>query len=51
MEMLGSMIVASATSPSAVEEALKKDVFTKYEVWDWEKAQILPFKSTIRKAL
>ena len=51
MEMLGSVILAWAAAPEDVVNELKKDVFTKYGVWNWEKAQIFPFRSTIRKAL
>ncbi|EUC26601.1 hypothetical protein COCCADRAFT_61903, partial [Bipolaris zeicola 26-R-13] len=47
-EPLGSMLLAWAESPDKVLDELKKDVYTTEGVWDWTKAQIFPFKSTLR---
>jgi hypothetical protein len=30
---------------------LKRDVYVTDGVWDWDKVQIIPFKSALRKAL
>ncbi|EKG21408.1 Dimeric alpha-beta barrel [Macrophomina phaseolina MS6] len=51
MKMLGSAMLAWASSKEEVLEKLKKDVYTENRVWDWEKVQIYPFKSAIRKPL
>ncbi|KAF1991103.1 hypothetical protein K402DRAFT_400582 [Aulographum hederae CBS 113979] len=50
-DMLGSAMVAVAATKEEVLERLKKDVYTTGEVWDWEKVQIWPFKSAVRKGL
>ncbi|KAH8698161.1 hypothetical protein GQ44DRAFT_633132 [Phaeosphaeriaceae sp. PMI808] len=50
-EPLGSMLLASAESADKVLEELKKDIYTREGIWDWEKVQIYPFRSTLRKAM
>nr|WHA27463.1 putative Ycil-like protein [Sesquicillium sp.] len=50
-KMNGSVMLIRGSSREAVEERLKQDVYFKGEVWDWEKVQIIPFKSAVRKAL
>ncbi|KAF2461588.1 hypothetical protein BDY21DRAFT_278283 [Lineolata rhizophorae] len=47
----GSAMLAWAESKEAVMTKLKNDVYTKNEVWDWDKVQIFPFKSAVRKPL
>lgn len=37
MKMLGSAMLAWASSKEEVLEKLKKDVYTENRVWDWEK--------------
>ncbi|KAI8633155.1 hypothetical protein F5Y19DRAFT_490353 [Xylariaceae sp. FL1651] len=49
--MAGSVIVMVAKSKEEVVDRLKKDLYTTERVWNWEKLQIYPFKSTIRKAM
>lgn len=51
MSFAGSALVVSASSKEEVLEKLKKDVYAENEVWDFEKAQIYPFKCAIRKAI
>ncbi|CAZ79343.1 unnamed protein product [Tuber melanosporum] len=47
----GSIIVATGVSKEAVLEVLKQDVYSKNDVWDWEKAEIYPFKTAIASPL
>ncbi|KAI3326788.1 hypothetical protein HD806DRAFT_488206 [Xylariaceae sp. AK1471] len=49
--MIGSVIVMVAGSKQEVVDRLKKDLYTAERVWDWEKIQIFPFKSTIRMGM
>lgn len=49
--MSGSVLLAWANSPEEVKDVLQKDIFTKEKVWNWEEIRILPFKSTVRKAM
>ncbi|OJD36831.1 ycii-related domain protein [Diplodia corticola] len=51
MKMLGSVLVALGSSKEEVLKELKKDIYTENRIWDWDKVQIFPFKSTLRKAL
>lgn len=51
LDMSGSVLLAWANSPEEVKDVLQKDIFTKEKVWNWEKIRILPFKSTVRKAM
>jgi len=50
-KMKGSAMLVGARSKEEVVERLKKDVYVTGQVWDWEKVQIIPFKSALRKAL
>lgn len=50
-KMKGSAMLVGAKTKEEVIERLKRDVYVKGEVWDWEKVQIIPFKSAVRKAL
>ncbi|KAF2642285.1 hypothetical protein P280DRAFT_467683 [Massarina eburnea CBS 473.64] len=50
-KMTGSAMLVGAKTKEEVLERLKKDVYVSGEVWDWEKVQIIPFKSALRKAL
>jgi len=50
-KMKGSAMLMGAKTREEVLERLKEDVYTKGEVWDWSKVQVIPFKSALRKAL
>jgi hypothetical protein len=50
-KMKGSAMLIGAKTREEVVERLKKDVYVERGVWDIEKAQIIPFKSALRKAL
>jgi hypothetical protein len=47
----GSAMLIGASTREEVVERLKKDVYVKDGVWDFEKVQIIPFRSAIRKPL
>ncbi|KAF2872547.1 hypothetical protein BDV95DRAFT_606148 [Massariosphaeria phaeospora] len=49
--MKGSCMLVGARTREEVVERLKRDVYVEGGVWDWEKVQIIPFKSAIRKPL
>ena len=49
--MKGSAMLIGADSKEEVLERLKRDVYVEGQVWDWEKVQIIPFKSALRKPL
>lgn len=40
--MRGSVMTISAATKEEVVDLLKKDAYTKNEVWDWDNAQIYP---------
>ena len=50
-KMKGSAMLIGANTREEVIERLKNDVYVKGSVWDWDKVQIIPFKSALRKAL
>lgn len=50
-KMKGSAMLIGAKTREEVVERLKQDVYVAQGVWDVEKAQIIPFKSALRKAL
>lgn len=50
-KMKGSAMLIRANSKEEVVERLKNDVYVTGGVWDWDKVQIFPFKSALRKAL
>jgi hypothetical protein len=50
-KMKGSAMLIGANTKEEVVERLKKDVYVSGKVWDWEKVQIIPFKSALRKPL
>ncbi|KAI1563691.1 EntF Non-ribosomal peptide synthetase module, partial [Pyrenophora tritici-repentis] len=50
-KMKGSAMLVRARTREEVVERLKNDIYVSEGVWDWDKAQIFPFKSTLRKAL
>lgn len=50
-KMTGSCMLIAAKTKEEVIERLKRDVYVTGQVWDWEKVQIHPFKSAVRKAL
>jgi len=47
----GSIMLALAESKEEVLKELKKDTYTTSGVWDWDKVQIYPFKTALRKPL
>ncbi|QIW98197.1 hypothetical protein AMS68_003715 [Peltaster fructicola] len=47
----GSVLLVVAATREDVLEIVKKDIYNENNVWDWEKAQIIPFKSAARSAL
>jgi hypothetical protein len=49
--MIGSAMIAYAETKEEVIDAIKRDIYTKSEVWDLSKIQIWPFRSAIRKGL
>ena len=49
--MKGSAMLVGADSKEEVLERLKRDVYVAGQVWDWEKVQVIPFKSALRKPL
>ncbi|KAL0636722.1 hypothetical protein Q9L58_004330 [Maublancomyces gigas] len=51
IDFRGSVMSCVSESREAVIAVLKKDPYTLNEVWDWEKAQIFPFKCLVRTAL
>lgn len=50
-KMKGSAMLIRANSKEEVIERLKNDVYVTGGVWDWDKVQVFPFKSALRKAL
>lgn len=46
---IGSTMVVNAPSRKAVEEMLKRDIFVKEGIWDWDNVQILPFQTILRQ--
>ncbi|EPS31187.1 hypothetical protein PDE_06142 [Penicillium oxalicum 114-2] len=47
----GSMMLAVAESEAEVRALLEKDIYSRSGVWDLANAQIIPFKSAVRKEL
>ncbi|KAF2740658.1 hypothetical protein EJ04DRAFT_507679 [Polyplosphaeria fusca] len=50
-KMKGSAMLVGAKTKEEVVERLTKDIYVTGGVWDWNKVQIIPFKSALRKAL
>ncbi|RDW65529.1 hypothetical protein BP5796_10221 [Coleophoma crateriformis] len=48
MKILGSCMVAVASSKDEVIAQLKKDIYAENDVWDFEKIQIFPYKCAFR---
>lgn len=51
MDMLGSVILVRASTREEALGELRKDIFARKAVWDFDQALVLPFKSTIRKGM
>jgi hypothetical protein len=51
LKILGSAMVALASSKEEVIEQLKADIYAKNEIWDFTQIQIYPFKAAFRSAL
>jgi uncharacterized protein len=49
--IVGSAMLAYAESKEAVLQRLKEDLYTKEDVWDWDKVQIWPFRSAVRTGM
>jgi uncharacterized protein YciI len=47
----GSVLTAVAASKEEVIRRLKEDPYSKAGVWDWEKAQIMPYKCAVREPM
>ncbi|KAL4874721.1 hypothetical protein BJY04DRAFT_224704 [Aspergillus karnatakaensis] len=45
---IGSVMVVNDTGADAIREKLKEDVYTREEIWDWDNAEILPFRTLQR---
>ncbi|KAJ5474970.1 hypothetical protein N7539_008036 [Penicillium diatomitis] len=51
LKFKGSMMLAVAESEADVRKLLENDIYTRSGVWDLANAQIIPFKSAVRKEL
>lgn len=51
LDIDGSVMLAVAESREEVLGWLREDIYAREDVWDVENAQIMPFKSAIRRAL
>ncbi|KAI4122104.1 MAG: hypothetical protein LQ347_006624 [Umbilicaria vellea] len=51
LKINGSVMLALAESKEEVLQALKRDIYCTSGVWDWDKVQIHPFKTAVRKPL
>ncbi|KAL4809065.1 hypothetical protein BDV18DRAFT_158001 [Aspergillus unguis] len=47
----GSMIIYVTETADEAWELIKSDVYVKSGVWDLENAQVIPFKSAVRKGM
>ncbi|RPA79890.1 hypothetical protein BJ508DRAFT_415697 [Ascobolus immersus RN42] len=47
----GSVMIALGDNKEEVVAKLKEDVYTKNNVWDWEKVEIYPFRTAVRVPL
>ncbi|KAK1569867.1 uncharacterized protein LY79DRAFT_594627 [Colletotrichum navitas] len=47
----GSVIIYTAKDAEEAWELIRNDVYAKSDVWDLEKAQVIPFKSAVRESL
>jgi uncharacterized protein YciI len=45
---MGSIMVVNDESPEKIYEKLRTDPFIQEGIWDWEKVEILPFKTATR---
>jgi len=50
-KMKGSAMLCVAATKEEVLERMKRDIYVEGGVWDFEKIQVIPFKSAVRKAL
>lgn len=50
-DMKGSVMLFKADTEEEVRNLIKNDDYTKGDVWDIEKLQVIPFRSAIRTAL
>jgi hypothetical protein len=51
LPIIGSAMVAVATTKEEVIEVLRNDVYFKGGAWDMNRVQIWPFRSTVRSKL
>ncbi|KAF2155576.1 hypothetical protein K461DRAFT_290595 [Myriangium duriaei CBS 260.36] len=51
LEIDGSALMVQAETREEVVQILEKDIYATSGVWDVENAQILPFKTAVRKGL
>ncbi|KAJ0331779.1 hypothetical protein COL5a_002448 [Colletotrichum fioriniae] len=47
----GSVMIYTVKDADEAWELIRGDVYAKNDVWDLEKAQVIPFKSAIRESL
>lgn len=38
-------MVVNDTDPQSIREKLKSDIYTQQGIWDWARAEILPFRT------
>ncbi|KAL3481589.1 hypothetical protein BJX99DRAFT_253509 [Aspergillus californicus] len=44
----GSMLICYVDTEEEAWELIRNDIYTKSDVWDLEKVQVIPFKSALR---
>ncbi|GKT43515.1 aspercryptin biosynthesis cluster protein B [Colletotrichum spaethianum] len=47
----GSVIIYTVKDAEEAWELIRNDIYAKSDVWDLEKAQVIPFKSAVRESL
>jgi len=50
-DMIGSVMLMQADSEETVRERVKNDAYVQGGVWDYDRVQIIPFQTAVRKAL
>ncbi|GJC77393.1 aspercryptin biosynthesis cluster protein B [Colletotrichum liriopes] len=47
----GSALIYTVKDAEEAWELIRNDIYAKSDVWDLEKAQVIPFKSAVRESL
>ncbi|KAK1980088.1 hypothetical protein LZ30DRAFT_146027 [Colletotrichum cereale] len=47
----GSVVIYTVKDAGEAWELIRNDIYAKSDVWDLEKAQVIPFKSAVRESL